>query len=173
MPYLISFDPGVYTGLAIGRYDVDTPYEFERAHQTSGGAEGLPTDNIINLWAVLQYDEPVEVVSEKFTPRNLAGMSHTQESVEPLRVEGVLVALFEDIHWQEPSAQNLVTGKTPAETKKLSDDFLRYHGLYQEPSTIEGRQKNDANSAIKHALAYLKGIGHKPTIDKYWRNYNG
>lgn len=169
MPYLISFDPGVYTGVAIGRYDGNEPYELIECWQIPDGAEGLAREDYFR--SAIEPDDVL--VSEKFTPRNLAGMSHTQESVEPLRVEGVLVALFEEIHWQEPSAQNLVTGKTPAETKKLSDDFLRYHGLYQEPSTIEGRQKNDANSAIKHALAYLKGIGHKPTIDKYWRNYNG
>lgn len=167
MSYLISFDPGVYSGVALGTLSEKDPYRLLETWQVPNGAEGFKESLILR--------KPVAdiAVSEKFVIRNMAGFSHTADSVEPLRVEGVLVAVYPEIHWQEPSAQNLVSGKTPSETKRLSDDFLRYHGLYQEPSTIEGRQKNDANSAIKHALAYLKGIGHKPTIDKYWRNYNG
>lgn len=160
--YLLSIDPGVYSGVALGTFSEDSPYRLLETWQVPNGAEGFKESLILR--------KPVAdiVVSEKFVIRNMAGFSHTADSVEPLRVEGVLVAAYTNVHWQTPDYQILVKGSTPAETKRLSDNLLRKHGLYQPPSTIEGRRKNDANSAIKHALSYLRSIQHRPTIEKYW-----
>lgn len=167
MTYLLSIDPGVYTGIALGLFDEETPYTILETWQVPDGAEGLSD------FLVLRKPVANTVVSEKFVIRNMAGFSHTADSVEPLRVEGVLVAVYKDIHWQTPDHQILLKGKTSAETKRLSDGILRDHGLYQSPSALKDRQKNDVNSAIKHALSYLRSTKHQPTIEKYWRITNG
>lgn len=42
----------------------------------------------------------------------------------------------------------------------VSDDVLKRNGWWKR----DGHHR-DANSAIKHGLAYLRSIGHRPTLD--------
>lgn len=173
MNYILSIDPGVETGWALGAYGQSQPYELRASGQIIGGLAGFrrwfscrPDDRVWN--AALQ-----DLICEKFVP--LAGeFSFTLDSLEPLRIEGYLIGTgrmpdYPAVCWQRASCQVLMGGKNLAERKRNSDDLLKEHGLWQTGANLERPNANDANSAIKHALWYLKNtLAHEPTLDEYW-----
>ena len=60
----------------------------------------------------------------------------------------------------------LRNGATQAERKRNSDNVLRETGWWLTGSdpNVNYKDANDANAAAKHALAYMRSIGHEPTI---------
>lgn len=124
-------------------------------------------------------DDPnvATVVCEKFTPRQALKL----DAVEPLRVEGALIALgvMPDYHvgkknplWGQPSAQYFCGGKTPAERKKFSREFLKKHDLHLTGKMVGCKDADDAISATLHAFAFLRRISHKPTLNHYFGDEN-
>lgn len=126
---------------------------------------------------VLVAPREVTVVAEKFTARNTKGFSYTTASLEPLRGEGVLVALDlmpdydpKEKRWRDPSLQYLVGGKDLAEKKRRQHAFLKDIDFYRTnkdfPDSPARDGADDFRSACAHGLAYLaREVGHKPTWD--------
>lgn len=183
MGYLLSIDPGMQTGIVLGRYENDTQYERLGRWQVGGGLPGVvhwlegysaPSElgplKLLGWWwfedSLVIFPGEMTVVCEKFVPLAAPRTFKTAE-LEPLRIEGGLVVLLDDteIVWQRASSMVLAGGNTPAQRKKASDDVLRRMGLWSTGKEVGYKDANDVNSAQKHAIAYLRSIGHQPTLD--------
>src|SRR5690606_28918305 len=89
-------------------------------------------------------------VSEKFTPLQGKGFSLTMDAVEPLRIEGALIALNvmpdyapEEKTWQRPDKMYFCGGKNLAEKKKLSRQFLKDTDNYVMPKELGTPDSDD------------------------------
>lgn len=127
------------------------------------------------------YDEVevppnLTVIAEKFTARNTRGFSYTTASLEPLRGEGVLLALGlmpdyepKEKRWRDPGAQYLVGGKDLPNKKARQHKFLKDSGFYRTnkdfPDSPSKDKADDFRSSAAHGLAYLSRVEkHAPTI---------
>lgn len=155
--YLLSIDPGKSTGIARLAYD-DTSVVFEGGWQFSGGARELIhwCDNLTLVKGGYR------VIAEKFTARNTQGFSYTTDSLEPLRCEGVLLALglmpdytVAEKSWRDPGLQYLVGGKEKADKKKRQHKFLKDSGFYLTGKDLGSPDADDYRSAAAHGIAYL------------------
>jgi len=110
------------------------------------------------------------VIAEKFTARGGAngGFSYRTKDLEPLRVEGAMIAMKLDPEWCSPVQQYFAGGKSKAEKKKLSHRWLKEHGLYVAPKDVGTKDADDVRSATLHAIAYLRRKRHLPTIRHYF-----
>lgn len=183
--YLLSIDPGKSTGVALLAYN-DDAVGLERAWQFGGGAPGLigflsrhtmrfrGEDTIYfswgEGWTEKGFEAPssattmdrVTVLAEKFTARNTHGFSYTTDSLEPLRCEGVLLALGlmpdytpAEKRWRDPGLQYLVGGKDRATKKKRQHRFLKDSGFYRTGKDLGSPDADDYRSACAHGIAYL------------------
>lgn len=182
MKYVLSIDPGMSTGITLGRFTAISPYERLDYWQIEGGLPGLrewfkvhdlQDEEYGHSWLYGERRQEVTdwnpvVVCEKFVPLP-APRSFKLAELEPIRIEGVIEDRFGDsVVWQRPSAMVLAGGETPAERKRNSDDILRRGGLWLTGKKDLGlKDANDVNAAQKHALAYMTRINHQPTIEKY------
>lgn len=138
------------TGWAYGRFDDNTPYEFLAGGVVEGGFGGLsqalqPGTPVHSRWGQFRdflVANADIVVVEHFIHYNRAG------DATPLLAEGVVRHLRPDAVLQPSSALQYVT-----------DGQLKALGLY----VTLGHHK-DRNSAVKHALAYLRNQYHRPTL---------
>lgn len=187
--YLLSFDPGISTGISLLSYTQDTVPVLEGAWQFSGGLTGLlqwmrrdyvsydlpiniPLDEFMAVIDDPEFEYPeVTIIAEKFTARATKGFSYRTDSLEPLRCEGALIAkgLMPDYSpkeklWREPSLQYLVGGKG-AEAKKRQHKFLRDSGYYRTGKDFGTPDADDFRSSCAHALNYLAREGHLPTFN--------
>lgn len=185
--YILSIDPGLESGISLIGYRKEGGPWLERAWQFKGGAFTLrnwiatnlnldPDQNGLSVQQYLRsnHAEP-EIVAEKFTARNTKGFSYSTASLEPLRGEGVLIALglmpdyeVKEKRWRDPGQQYLVGGKDLADKKKRQHRFLDESG-FRIDSKVLGYKRpdyNDARSAAAHGLKYLASVeNHKPTFD--------
>ncbi len=168
MTLLLSLDPGLNTGIALGYYDDTTPYSLQNRWQVHGGLDGFVDWLDIHSASVGGWDE---IVSEKFI---LSSANRFTPDTTPLLIEGALQAFLwlEDIpanlYWQPNTAKaDLIgypaTAKTKAQRQRLRFDFLKEHGLF-----VPGEDNTDSNDCCVHALVFLRRRGHMPTIRKYW-----
>lgn len=183
--YLLSIDPGVSSGLALISYDADTAPELVEGWQFTGGAaalkkwvdenDGYPTPDG-NCLFFKGWDDDVTIVAEKFTARATKGFSYTTAALEPLRGEGVLLALGlmpdyapAEKRWLDPKYQYLVGGKDLADRKKRQHAFLKDIGFYRTnkdfPDSPAKDGADDVRSAMAHGIAYLARTGHRPSFD--------
>lgn len=176
MTYLLSIDPGMSTGIVLGRFEDNTEYERLEFWQVEGGLPGL------RAWLDIHFNETdsgwwkfrdifpyviesyeVTIVCEKFIPWP-APRSFKLNELEPIRIEGVIEDRFDpEVVWQPATAMVLAGGDTKPQRKRNSDDVLRRMGLWTTGKDVGMKDSNDVNSAQKHAIAYLKNIGHEPT----------
>lgn len=200
MKTLISIDPGMSTGLIVGTYSDDTPFELSHAFQIEGGVEGFlkrvrhydDTDDFSDggtcfsidhhsgnwgesfcLWYgdMLSRDEEAEsptVLVEKFTARGAAAgpFALRTEALEPLRIEGALLAMGVPVTWVSPAQQYFIGGKDKAEKKKRQHAWLKENGFYIAPKDVGCKDADDARSALAHAISWLRKF-HKPTQDLF------
>lgn len=184
MNYVLSIDAGVSTGIALIGYAPDSYPTLEGAWQFTGGAEAL------KQWVLVHFQGPswgwnfggrpylpVTVTAEKFTARNTQGFSYTTASLEPLRGEGVMIALDlmpdytpKEKRWRDPGLQYLVGGKDLADKKKRQHKFLKESGFYRTnkdfPDSPSKDGADDFRSAAAHGLAYAsRELRHKPTFE--------
>lgn len=178
--YILSIDPGVSTGIALIGYAPDSYPTLEGAWQFTGGAEAL------KQWVLVHFQGPswgwnfggrphlpVTVTAEKFTARNTRGFAYTTASLEPLRGEGVLIALDlmpdyipKKKRWTDPRLQYLVGGKDLADKKKRQHAFLKANGFYKTGKDFGTPDADDFRSAAAHGIAYLaRELHHKPTFE--------
>lgn len=185
MKTLISIDPGQSSGLICGTYSDDTPFELTHAFQIEGGVEGFVEkvktsengygDLLIRIWGTPEADvvlgDEVEmtVLVEKFNARGSAnaGFTYTSKSLEPLRIEGALIAMGVPITWVQPPQQYFLPGKDKAEKKKLQHAWLKENGYYIAPKDLGAKDADDARSATAHAISWLRRQKHKPTLLKF------
>jgi hypothetical protein len=176
MTDLMWIDPGKSTGVALGRFSDDTPYELIRAWQIPGGVRGFT-----EWWYAHAGLHPEIRGCEKFTPRQNKGHNLTMAAVEPLRVEGWLVGegYIEDYVegtkqpvWQHPPAMYFSSpNRLPVEEKKKRmHAWLKATGeLYVTGKTVGQKNADDARSAMAHSIAYMRGIRHMPTLRHYFK----
>jgi len=172
--YGLSIDPGISNGACLFSWDEDEPFKQEALYQFGGGAQGLADfiesqDIVVNRTAGAWFNgaTPLDrIVVEKFTPRNNSSFALTQDSVEPLRGEGVLIGhgFGPFITWQSPAMQYFMGGIDLKEKKKRSREFLKLHGLYATGKTVGQKNADDAISAELHAIAAMRKMRHMPTL---------
>lgn len=161
MTYLLSIDPGMSTGIVLGRYDREKPYERIDRWQVEGGLTGF-----IEFYDDFgsDYLHGGVVVVEKFVPLR-SNRTFRVDELEPIRIEGAIQMVGISPVWQRAASMVLAGGDTPAQRKRASDDVLRRMGLWSTGSQVGRKDANDVNSAQKHAIAYLKSIKHLPTLE--------
>lgn len=162
MTPIIVFDPGWMTGIVIGQFNDHDPVTVKEILQIEGGLDALEP-----MLPKLKADNPeAKIVCERFTPRPMA-RSYKIRELEPLRIEGAVQLNWESaVTWQRPASMLLAGDSGPA-GKRAADDILRAGGLWSTAKTVGRKDANDANAAMKHLLAYMRGAGHQPTIERY------
>ena len=178
--YVLAFDPGKSSGVALLAYNETEPVRLVKAWQFGNGVQGL-LDWLENYypnsgWLLPFWASEVVVVSEKFTPLQGKGFAQTLDSTLPLVCEGVLIAYgvmpvydSKEKRWQRPSLMYRHGGSTLAEKKKRSRAFLKKNGLYVLPKELGTPDNNDAISAILHGLNYITHtLNHRSTWDAYY-----
>lgn len=195
MTYTLAFDGGKSSGIVLGEYGDDQTWTRLAMWQVSGGIAGFLDWYYANTYEYIEgpvtftYSEPVEtvymsspeaeknwptIISERFIPLSGGGFAQTSDSVEPLRIEGALIALglmpadYTDKRWQRPAAMYFSGGSNKAERLKASRAFLKSHGLLPTGKDVGQKDADDAISATLHSLAYMRKISHAPTIGHYW-----
>lgn len=172
MKYIVSIDPGISTGVVVGQFSDVEPFSFVKVEQIPNGLAGLlehyGAGGLKALPELLGGD--VTVICERFTPRPMR-RSYKSNELEPLRIEGFLIGQgvmpvdYADKRWRSPQYLVLKKGASAYESKKLSDDVLRGNGLWLTGKMVGQPDANDVISATKHALSYLAGVGHQPTLE--------
>lgn len=168
--YILSFDPGISTGVCLGVIGDSMPFKAVHRWQFLGGAMGLD-EWIRKEWDHYRKDLHVLTIAEKFSPRPNKRFSLTRDAVEPLRGEGILIAHrvmpdYPDKRWREPSEQYIYGGKTLAEKKKLAKQFLKDHNMYLTGKDVGCKDADDARSATWHGISYAaKIIRHRATYE--------
>lgn len=193
--YVLSIDPGVSTGIALGKYSETEPFSLVDAWQFSGGIVGLrewidkyyypgldPNETESGLGVTSEWNffgvHPslipgynVRVVCEFFTPLQNKGFSLTVDAVEPKRCEGGLVMLgimpdYPHETWQRPNTMYFLGGKTLPEKKKRARKFLKDTGNYRLPKQLGAPDNNDAVSATLHGFAWAMKHGSKASHEQ-------
>lgn len=178
--YVLAFDPGVSSGVALASYSDDEPFDLVEAWQFGGGVQGLldwledhiPSGRFMVKKREWGFSLPLAtIVCEKFVPRS----SLTLAGSIPLVGEGVLIGrgLMPPYDpqidtWQAPARQyNTFGGKDLADKKKTARRRLKDLGWYRMPKELGTPDSDDAMSATLHALSYVvHTLKHKPTFDK-------
>lgn len=176
MKYLLSIDPGMESGIILGHYDDDTPYERDAFWQVDGGIDGFKAwrasrySSKSDYWyfpEALSARSPV-IVCEKFVPL-ATDRAFRIDELEPIRIEGALEAWGHEVIWQRAGCQVLAGGEDAPARKKATNELLKRGGLWLTGKKNLGlKDANDANSAQKHALYYMMFTKkHLPTLERY------
>ena len=185
--YVLSFDPGKSSGVALLSYSETEPVTLVKAWQVERGVVGLiewvdnylywDTRGLEDVRAIYTGEDAFTIhrtISEKFTPLQHKGFNLTMDSMEPARCEGALIALdvmpdYPTPEWRRPVEQYKQGGKNLAEKKKLSVAWLKKHGLDVTGSQVGCKDSNDARSAILHGVNYVATVvKHRPTWEAYY-----
>lgn len=184
MTYLLSIDPGLSTGVALGQFDHDDGYwepchyQLVKAWQFTGGAVGLADwfrsgelERVGEDHTSYDTEERI-VICEKFTARQPL----TRKMEESLRGEGWLVGqhVLPDYDvdpsvWPHPPAQYFAGGKDKNEKKRRQHAWLKEKGLYVTGKTLGQPNADDARSAIAHSIGWLRKREHMPTLKHYFK----
>lgn len=201
MKTLISLDPGLSTGIAVGTYSDSEPYKLTHAFQIGGGVEGFlkrvrhytDTDDFSDAYGEtffrvksltgewgdgfshwydgsdLDYIDTI-FIAEKFTARGGGnrGFSYRTEALEPLRVEGAILALEIEPEWVSPQHMYFMSGESKNPMTN-AHRWLKENGLHVTGKDVGCKDANDARSAILHSVSWLRRQKHKPTLEKYFK----
>lgn len=160
MKDIVAIDPGMETGFVLAEYNDDEPITIRRAWQTQGGLDGM----MESLW---NLDIGLSVQTFVFEKFRTSPRVYKSDEVEALRIEGAVRLLRPDVVMQYNGAM-LLAGTdhgSPGKNKTAADNVLRAMGLWHTGKMIGAKDANDVNSAMKHLVAYLRGIGHAPTME--------
>lgn len=176
MKTLISIDPGQSTGLIVGTYSDDTPFELTHAFQIEGGVEGFIdflNPEYDDMWFLggerFKVPHDLTVLVEKFTARGAAAgpFALKTNALEPLRIEGALLAMGITPTWVSPAQQYFLPGESKAEKKKRQHAWLQENGYAIMPKDLGTKDADDARSACAHAISWLRRQKHKPTLELF------
>lgn len=175
---LISIDPGKSSGLSVGTYSSTEPYKLTHAFQIEGGVEGVIeflNPEYEDMWFLggVRFKVPhdLTVLVEKFTARGAGNaFSYRTDALEALRVEGAILAMGIQPIWRSPQHMYFMAPSGFKGNKKsLSHKWLKDNGLYVAPKDVGCKDADDVRSSILHAVSWLRSIGHKPTLEKYFK----
>ena len=109
------------------------------------------------------------VIAEKFTARGGAnsGFAYKTRDLEPLRIEGAMLAMGLEPIWTSPAQQYFSGGEGKAKKKQAQHRWLKEKGLYVTGKMVGCDNADDVRSAIAHAIAYLRKW-HRPTQEFYF-----
>lgn len=184
MTYLLSIDPGLSTGIVLGEYGDDAAWDLVARWQVAGGVKGLCDWWEDNVWAGIDAFQILnvnmgdgdwilaneDVICEKFTPLAGKGFNHTEKNLEPLRVEGALLALGLNPVWRRPAQQYWVTEENAQGKRRKQKAWIKtnFPDLYMTGATFGQPDAEDGWSALLHSLSYMRSIKHEPTLKHYW-----
>lgn len=185
MKTLISIDPGKSSGVIVGTYSDTEPFRVTHAFQIEGGVEGFVEffdPRYSDMWFIggerlLVNTAETVVLAEKFTARGSAnaGFSYRTEALEPLRVEGAILALGIKPTWVSPSQQYFMGGESKAEKLKNRNAWFKEHkdlGYYITGKTVGCKDADDTRSALAHCISYLRREKHLPTLSLFRKEEN-
>lgn len=183
MSYILTIDPGKSSGFVLGYYSDTEPWTRVAYWQVPNGVQG------VRDWYNLHFAEPdyfdphdgtsdipikdIYVLGEKYVPLSGKGFSHTLGSVEPLRVEGALIALgllpaeYPAPQWQRADQQYFCGGDNVREKRKRSKAWLKKKGLNVTGKSVGAKDAEDVISATLHALSWARKH-HEPSKRFYW-----
>lgn len=151
MTRLLSIDPGLATGYAIGTYGDDSPYALEQTFTLQDGVYGVA--EIVESGDL--FDRVDELVLENFIVR-------PHQPVDPIALE--VIGYIKGVAPFRP----IMRLRSDKGKKGFFDAILKEHGLWQTGKMVGHKDGRDANDAIIHALSWLCfKKEHRPTIDKY------
>lgn len=159
---ILAIDPGLATGWSTWAYDPERPLMRLDYGLVQGGVAGW----IEWMTSTLGLLRPDVTVCESF---KLDGRTKFPE-VEPLRIEGALLAVYDalslpSVIWQ------------PNSTKvQVQDAVLKRTGFWLTGKDVGWADARDVNDSQIHALAYVKLLEEttdlQPTTAAYWpENY--
>jgi hypothetical protein len=175
--YVLSIDPGLSTGISLLSYN-DTSFPvLEGRWQFPGGITGFLRwyrdhhyfpDGLGNTSLV---SDDIQIIGEKFTARATSGFSYRTDALEPLRVEGAMIALGlmpdydkSEARWLDPGLQYVAGGTGKADKKKRQHKLLKDLGLYVTGKDVGCPDADDVRSSLGHALGWLIRVQkHQPT----------
>lgn len=195
---LISIDGGLSTGISVGTYSDTEPYRLTNSFQIEGGVEGFLKNvrmiqgnygeygtlaigdlsevpsQFFDLWdedSEFDIREAGTVIVEKFTARGGAntGFAYKTRDLEPLRIEGAILAMGLSPHWVSPPQQYFAGGDGKAKKKQAQHKWLKDKGLYVTGKMVDSPNADDVRSSIAHAVAWLMRQKHRPTIEHYFK----
>lgn len=145
MTLLLALDPGKTTGASWWHYDEKMPIKLLKYEQIKGGLDGFineligKPENAYNL-----------IVCESF---KLDGRTPNPD-VTPLQIEGVLSYCSK--FYGTPLVYQANNMKVHA-----TDEFMKAHGFWFKGAP-------HATDSARHAIAYMKRIKHRPTLEYYF-----
>lgn len=163
MTRILSIDPGKNTGIALGYFGDDQPFELLQRWQVHGGVEGFRA-----WWMDKRPDFDVLVVEKFILARNDFAADLTPRDIEGAICMALEPQEWQEVKWQPRTMKALLTGyppeaKTKAQRQRVRFNFLKEFGLF-----AKGTDNDDSNDAITHALVYLKRTKHLPTMRHFW-----
>lgn len=139
--FVVGVDPGESTGLAVVRGD------GFRVHVQQGSPSVVLDDFTTRFPFLTQRGYDVLVGCERYVVT--AETARRSAQPVPLQVVGVVAQLARLNGWP-------FYLQSPSDVKTLVDNaFLRRAGLWATPRDVERRDADDANDALRHALAAL------------------
>lgn len=155
---LLSIDPGVTTGFALGHYDDETPWTLDEVWVTHEGIHGFAE------WFWNHGDYPLSptydaVVMETFVLRDNGFLA----SLDGVEIIGFAKGMDFVTRWQPRTAKSF--SRTD---KKAADNLLKRHDMWHTGKQVGHKDGRDVNDAIIHALAFMKHSDHRPTLEKYF-----
>lgn len=137
--YVLAFDPGGTTGMALLRYN-DNEVVLSLLGQIEDAHMGF-YDNLVGVPG--GFGTPTSIVSEQWVEHGIKGVDRT-----PLVIEGIQYAFWPD----------QVAYQTPDMKQMVPDDLLKEIGAWTEG-------KPHQMDALRHALIWLRNQKHQPTLE--------
>jgi hypothetical protein len=147
---IISYDPGLITGVAEGFFSDEEPLKIL-------GAGVVSYEDLRDGREFIEQVHSDHVVSELFTSRTNNPFAPDLTGV---RVEGMLDSYYGGrVVWRERTKKS-----------QVPDQILHDHGIWRTGADVDWEDGRDANDAIIHMIGYVAfDLNHLPTLRKYFR----
>jgi hypothetical protein len=151
---IVSYDPGLVTGVAVGVFSDDKPLEII-------GATVMPYEDLILAYGSIRSVPFDHVVSEVFKLRTDNPFAADLTGV---RVEGILESAYEgNVHWRDRTLKS-----------QVPDEVLKENNVWFTGADVDWEDGRDANDAVIHMIGYVAfELKHKPTLRKYLKPDHG
>ncbi|QIK61788.1 hypothetical protein G7068_16105 [Leucobacter viscericola] len=144
MTTLLTLDPGGTTGYSLWSVNDSDPIRLLEHGQWQSGIDGVISNQVVICRADILVSE--SFVDDGRTPK---------PDVQALRIEGALMTMRALAGQSAPIFQrNVYKAHAP-------DELLRRTGYWK-------KGQPHATDAIRHAIAWAKTRGHRPTIESLW-----
>lgn len=144
MPYIIGYDPGFTTGVALGHYSENMPLKIIDSWNATFEQLSVSFHEYGAGFPLLT------AIVEKF---KLSSGNRYTADLTGVQVEGLLRHYYSDIVWQDRSDKSVI-----------SDQVLKDNGYWVDKKMSNWVDGRDQNDAIIHMLVWLMRNGHLPTI---------